>query len=139
MIRQFAPDDEAAVIALWETAGLTRPWNDPHKDIARKLSVQPEGFLVAVADDRIVGSVMAGYDGHRGWVNYLAVAPESRRSGVGRALMAAAERVLEGLGCAKVNLQIRATNESAVSFYEALGYSTDDVISLGRRLEHDTP
>ena len=139
VIRPFASADEDAVIALWEAAGLTRPWNDPRKDIARKLDVQPEGFLVAVADGEVVGSVMAGYDGHRGWVNYLAVAPGSRRSGVGRTLMAAAEGILEGLGCPKVNLQIRATNRAAVSFYEALGYSTDDVISLGRRLEHDLP
>jgi ribosomal protein S18 acetylase RimI-like enzyme len=139
VIRQFVAADEDAVVALWETAGLTRPWNDPRKDITRKLDVQPEGFIVAVAGEEIVGSVMAGYDGHRGWVNYLAVAPGSRQSGVGRALMAAAERVLEALGCPKVNLQIRATNRAAVSFYEALGYSTDDVISLGRRLEQDTP
>ena len=83
--------------------------------------------------------VMAGYDGHRGWVNYLAVAPASRRAGVGRALMTEVERVLGEAGCPKINLQIRGTNHAAVSFYEALGYATDDVISLGRRLEHDTP
>ena len=110
VIRRFVPDDEGAVVALWEAAGLTRPWNDPRKDIARKLRVQPEGFLVAVAGDEIVGSVMAGYDGHRGWVNYLAVAADERRAGIGRALMAEAEGVLAGLGCPKVNLQIRATN-----------------------------
>lgn len=139
VIRQFLPADVDAVVALWETAGLTRPWNDPRRDIARKLAVQPEGFLVAMDGVEIVGSVMAGYDGHRGWVNYLAVAPASRRAGLGRALMAEAERVLGELGCPKVNLQIRATNHAAVSFYEALGYSEDDVISLGRRLEHDAP
>jgi len=137
VIRRLASADEEAVVALWEDAGLTRPWNDPRKDIARKRTVQPEGFIVAVAAEEIVGSVMAGYDGHRGWVNYLAVAPHARRSGVGRSLMAEAERVLERLGCPKVNLQIRATNLAAVSFYEALGYSTDEVISLGRRLEAD--
>ena len=91
-----------------------------------------------MTDGKIIGSVMAGYDGHRGWVNYLAVAPHARRAGVGRSLMAEAEQVLEALGCPKVNLQIRATNLAAVRFYEALGYSADDVISLGRRLEHDT-
>jgi ribosomal protein S18 acetylase RimI-like enzyme len=139
VIRRFASADEDALVALWEAAGLTRPWNDPRKDIARKLRVQPEGFLVAVADDEIVGSVMAGYDGHRGWVNYLAVATDARRAGVGRALMAEAERVLAGLGCPKVNLQIRATNAAAIGFYEALGYTADDVVSLGRRLEHDAP
>jgi ribosomal protein S18 acetylase RimI-like enzyme len=139
VIRQFARADEDAVVALWEAAGLTRPWNDPRKDIARKLRVQPEGFLVAVTEDQIVGSVMAGYDGHRGWVNYLAVAADARRAGVGRALMAEAERVLADLGCPKVNLQIRGTNAAAIGFYEALGYTPDDVVSLGRRLEHDGP
>jgi ribosomal protein S18 acetylase RimI-like enzyme len=139
VIRPYVAADEDGVVALWEATGLTRPWNDPRKDIARKLSVQPEGFLVAVVGSQVVGSVMAGYDGHRGWVNYLAVAPDSRRTGVGRALMIAAERMLGALGCPKVNLQIRATNLRAVSFYEALGYATDDVISLGRRLESDAP
>ena len=115
VIRRFTSADEEAVVALWEDAGLTRPWNDPRKDIARKRTVQPEGFIVAVAGEEIVGSVMAGYDGHRGWVNYLAVAPHARRSGVGRSLMAEAEQVLEGLGCPKVNLQIRATNLTAVA------------------------
>ena len=139
MIRPFASEDEAAVVALWEAADLTRPWNDPRKDIARKLHVQPEWFLVATVGEKIVGSVMAGYDGHRGWVNYLAVTPDSRRSGVGGVLMAEVERRLREVGCPKVNLQIRGANRAAVSFYEALGYTADDVVSLGRRLEHDTP
>jgi ribosomal protein S18 acetylase RimI-like enzyme len=137
-IRPFAPADEAAVVALWEAAGLTRPWNDPHKDIARKLRVQPEWFLVAALDGEIVGTVMAGYDGHRGWINYLAVTSASRRTGVGRALMSEVERVLGEAGCPKVNMQIRGTNNAAVGFYRALGYTIDDVISLGRRLEHDS-
>ena len=139
VVRPFAADDEAAVVALWEAADLTRPWNDPHKDIARKQRVQSEWFFVATVGEKIVGSVMAGYDGHRGWVNYLAVTPASHRLGIGRALMAEVERALRGAGCPKINLQIRATNHAAVSFYEALGYTTDDVISLGRRLEHDSP
>jgi ribosomal protein S18 acetylase RimI-like enzyme len=96
-----------------------------------------ESFLVAVLDGEVIGSVMAGYDGHRGWINYLAVTPSSRRAGVGRALMSEAERMLREAGCPKINLQVRGTNDSAVGFYEALGYTTDDVVSLGRRLEHD--
>jgi ribosomal protein S18 acetylase RimI-like enzyme len=137
VIRSFDRGDEDAVISLWEAAGLTRPWNDPRKDIARKMTIQPESFLVAVLDGEVIGSVMAGYDGHRGWINYLAVTPSSRRAGVGRALMSEAERMLREAGCPKINLQVRGTNDSAVGFYEALGYTIDDVVSLGRRLEHD--
>ncbi|GLI27632.1 GNAT family acetyltransferase [Agromyces rhizosphaerae] len=136
-IRPFRTDDTEAVVALWEASGLTRPWNDPRKDIARKLAVQPELFVVAVDDDRVVGSVMAGYDGHRGWMNYLATAPGSRRLGIGRALVAHVETALQAIGCPKVNLQVRATNREAVAFYERLGYRVDDTIDLGKRLIDD--
>ena len=137
MIRPFREDDTEAVVALWEACELTRPWNDPRKDIARKLTVQREWFLVAETDGAIVGSVMGGYDGHRGWVNYLAVDPAQQRSGVGRELMAEVERLLAAAGCPKINLQVRGTNEAALGFYERLGYTRDDVVSLGRRLEPD--
>jgi len=137
MIRAFREEDTDAVVALWAACDLTRPWNDPRKDIARKLEVQREWFLVAVEDHAIVGSVMAGYDGHRGWVNYLAVDPEHRRGGLGRELMAEAERLLGEAGCPKINLQVRGTNEAALGFYERLGYTQDDVVSLSRRLERD--
>ena len=93
--------------------------NDPRKDIARKLKVQREWFLVAVCGGEVVGSVMAGYDGHRGWVNYLAVLPSMRLGGVGRALMAAVEVQLGEAGCQKINLQVRATNEEAIGFYRS--------------------
>ena len=83
-IRQFTTADEAALIQLWERCGLTRPWNDPRQDIRRKLAVRPDLFLVGIVDGAVVGSVMAGYEGHRGWINYLAVAPECRRQGLGR-------------------------------------------------------
>jgi ribosomal protein S18 acetylase RimI-like enzyme len=137
LIRPFREDDTEAVVALWEEAGLTRPWNDPRKDIERKLRVQREWFLVVEDDGRIVASVMAGYDGHRGWVNYLAVAHSHRGRGLGRTLMAEVERLLGEAGCPKVNLQVRGTNEEALGFYERLGYKRDDALSLGRRLEHD--
>ena len=137
VIRPFTRGDEDSVVALWESAGLTRPWNDPRKDIARKLSVQREWFLVAVRRGEVVGSVMAGYDGHRGWVNYLAVSPHARRGGIGRALMNEVELRLGEAHCPKINLQVRETSHAALGFYRALGYTTDDVISLGRRLEHD--
>lgn len=138
-IRRFAETDSEAVIALWQRCGLLRPWNDPRKDIARKLRVQPELFLVGVVDGRIAASVMAGYEGHRGWINYLAVDPELRRGGLGKAMMAAAEKRLGLLGCPKVNLQIRRGNEDVVAFYDRLGYVEDDVVSMGKRLESDEP
>jgi ribosomal protein S18 acetylase RimI-like enzyme len=138
MIRPFHEDDTEAVVALWEESGLTRPWNDPRKDIARKLGVQREWFLVVEDEGQVVASVMAGYDGHRGWVNYLAVTPSHRGRGLARALMAEVERLLGNAGCPKVNLQVRTTNEAALGFYERLGYKRDDAISLGRRLEHDS-
>jgi ribosomal protein S18 acetylase RimI-like enzyme len=137
LLRAFAETDTEPVVALWERCGLTRPWNDPRLDIARKLTEQPELFIVAVVEGDVVGSVMAGFDGHRGWVNYLAVAPEHRGSGIGRTLMAEVERRLEAVGCPKVNLQVRTGNEQALGFYRAIGYATDDVVSMGKRLIPD--
>lgn len=137
LIRPYDPVDEPAVIVLWERCDLVRPWNDPRKDIARKLRVDPELFLVGVCDGEVVASVMVGYEGHRGWINYLAVDPRVQRRGFGRALMAEAERVLGARGCPKINLQIRTSNAGATRFYEALGYAVDDVVSMGKRLEAD--
>jgi ribosomal protein S18 acetylase RimI-like enzyme len=133
-IRRFEPEDEAAVVALWEACRLTRPWNDSHKDIARKLAVQPELFLVGVVDGTVVASVMAGYEGHRGWVNYLAVSPRFRGQGFGRALMQHVERALTERGCPKLNLQVRRSNREAIDFYKHLGYAEDESVSLGKRL-----
>ena len=136
-IRSFQDSDEAEVIRLWERCGLLRAWNDPSKDIARKRRVQKELFLVGTIDGAIVASVMAGYDGHRGWVNYLAVNPVRRRQGLAAVLMNEVERRLRELGCAKINLQIRRDNLDAISFYERIGFTEDAVVSLGKRLEHD--
>jgi ribosomal protein S18 acetylase RimI-like enzyme len=138
-IRPFHPADEAAVVALWDRCGLTRPWNDPRTDIRRKLAVRPDLFLVAELDGAVVGTVMAGYDGHRGWVNYLGVDPACRRRGVGRALMAEAERLLRLDGCPKINLQVRTGNTDAIAFYRRIGFAVDDVVGLGRRLDDDGP
>lgn len=138
-IRSFQTADEDAVVALWEQAGLTRPWNDPRADIRRKLTVQPELFLVAVDGDAVVGSVMAGYDGHRGWLYYLASAPSHRGQGIGRALVAEAERLLEAMGCPKVQLMVRPDNASARGFYDALGYVSFETWATGRRLIVDGP
>jgi len=136
-IRAYLATDEPSVVALWEACTLTRPWNSPHKDIARKLRVNPEWFLVAEADARIVGSVMAGYDGHRGWINYLAVDPARRCAGLGRTLMAEAEQRLRAVGCPKINLQVRPDNPAAIAFYEHLGFAVEGAVSLGKRLEVD--
>ena len=136
-IRTYRPSDEAAVIALWEECGLIRSWNDPRKDIARKLAVQPELFLVGTLEDRVVATTMAGYDGHRGWVYYFAVAPPCRKRGLGRTLMQEVERLLTERGCPKLNLQVRTSNAGVAEFYRRLGYAQDDVVSLGRRLIHD--
>ena len=137
IIRAFQPVDQAAVIALWEECKLTRPWNDPHKDIARKLAVQPELFLVGTIDDAVMASVMAGYEGHRGWMNYLAVAPRHRGRGFGRALVEHVERLLLERGCPKVGLLVRNSNKEAAEFYRRLGYAQDESISLGKRLIAD--
>lgn len=136
-VRSFGAQDREAVIDLWGRCDLARLWNDTGLDIDRKLARDPDGFLVAVRDGEIIGSVMVGYDGHRGWINYLAVGPEAQRAGVGRTLMRAAEQRLAALGCPKVNLQIRTSNLGAVRFYESIGYSADDVVSMGRRLVDD--
>ena len=133
-IRSFRSDDQQAVIRLWEKCALVVPQNDPAADIACKLQVQPDLFLVGVLDAAIVATVMAGYDGHRGWINYLAVAPRYRRIGVGRTMMAAVEDRLRRLGCPKINLQVRQSNADVIEFYHRLGFSIDAVTSLGKRL-----
>lgn len=138
-IRSYQISDEAAVVALWQACGLTRPWNDPYKDIARKLQVQPELFLVGVLDGQLIASAMAGYDGHRGWVNYLAVAPEQQRRGYAAQLMQHIEQQLLALGCPKLNMQVRTSNSAVLAFYRRLGYAQDEAVSLGKRLIPDGP
>ena len=136
-IRSFQSSDESSVIRLWKRCDLLRPWNDPKMDIQRKLGVGREMFLVGVLGDDLVATVMVGYEGHRGWINYLAIAPEHHRKGLGRAMMTKAEGLLKQAGCPKVNLQVRGANDSAIAFYRRLGYQVDDVVSLGKRLERD--
>ncbi|OAI43084.1 acetyltransferase GCN5 [Verrucomicrobia bacterium SCGC AG-212-E04] len=133
-IRRFEPADEGAVIALWRRCGLVVPRNDPATDIALKMRWQPELFFVGEVDGRIVATVMAGYEGHRGWINYLAVDPDAQRRGLGRLLMSVAEDALRATGCPKINLQVRSSNQAVVEFYRHLGYVVDDVIGLGKRL-----
>src|SRR5579872_2240312 len=121
--------DEEAVIAIWRACDLLRPVNDPHKDIRRKMKMRPDLFLVGILDDRIVATVMAGYEGHRGWLNYLAVLPEFQRQGLARMIVEEAERLLQAAGCAKINLQVRSSNKDVIEFYRRIGYAVDDVIS----------
>ena len=123
-IRPLQAADEPAVIALWQRCNLTRPWNDPQKDVARKLGVQRELFLVGVEGGAIVS------------VNYLAVDPQYRRRGFGRALIGRVELLAER-GCPKLNLMVRSSNEDVVAFYRRLGYAHDDVVALGKRLIPD--
>jgi len=136
-IRAFQEADAEDVVRLWVACGLVRPWNDPRKDIARKLAVQRELFLVGSVGDRIVATVMGGYDGHRGWINYLAVDPAHRRQGLARQLLADVEQHLRAAGCAKINLQIRHDNLDAIAFYRSVGFAEDAVVSMGKRLERD--
>ena len=138
-IRAYEDSDEVAVIQLWQDCGLVAPQNNPIRDIQRKSQVNPEWFLVGLQDGTIVASCMAGYEGHRGWINYLAVTPTEQRKGLAREMMAEAERLLRETGCAKINLQIRATNTEVIAFYENIGFTTDPAISMGKRLEEDPP
>ena len=137
-IRPYRDDDESEVIELWDVCGLIRPQNNPKADIRRKLRVDPDLFLVGF-DDKIVATAMAGYEGHRGWVNYLCVAPHLRNQGHGRQIMAEVEHLLRVRGCPKINLQVRASNKEAVEFYKSIGFVDDEVVSMGKRLETDAP
>jgi ribosomal protein S18 acetylase RimI-like enzyme len=137
-VRSYRPSDEPVVVSLWHECGVTRPWNDPSKDIARKLRVQPEWFLVGTDGEELIATVMAGYDGHRGWVNYLAVAPAHRGHGHGTRLMQHVEQRLLSAGVPKVNLLVRSTNAAVIDFYRRLGYVQDEAVCLVKRLILDT-
>ena len=138
-IRAFDTADEDAVVALWEACGLTRPWNDPHRDIARKLTTQPDLFLVGTGEDdgSVIATAMIGFDGHRGWVYYLAVDPAHRGNGHSTALMAEAERILIERGCPKLMLMVRAENTAVVDLYQHLGYEPETTLVMGKRLIPD--
>ena len=138
IIRTFETKDQAAVIQLWHDCELTVSWNDPAKDIERKFSEQPELFLVALnQQNTLVGTIMAGFDGHRGAVNYLAVHPDHRKQGIAEKLMSEIETRLTTAGCPKINVMVRGSNLAANGFYEAIGYEPQDVVVLGKRLIED--
>ena len=136
-IRAYRESDQDDVVALWRECGLVVPWNDPVKDICRKLGIQRQLFLVGTLHSELVATVMAGYEGHRGWVNYLAVATEYRKRGFARCLLGEAEALLRDMGCPKINLQVRSSNVDVIEFYRRIGYSVDEVVSMGKRLEQD--
>jgi len=134
-IVRYSSEYQDAIVDLWRKCNLTVPQNDSVEDIRRKLVFQPELFFVALFDGKVIGSIMVGYEGHRGWLNYMAVLPEHQRRGYGRKLVEKAVDELRRLGCLKVNLQIRRSNVSVVEFYKHLGFKDDDVVSLGKRLK----
>ena len=133
-IRPFDEADGPAVVALWQACGLTRPWNDPARDIARKLAVQRDLFLVGIHDGVLMASAMAGYDGHRGWVYYLAVDPAAQRKGCGTAMMQAAADWLRANNVPKLHVMIRSENLAVAAFYAKLGYEKSDTITMAKRL-----
>lgn len=134
MIGEARADDAGAVIALWEACGLTRPWNPPQRDFDQALASPSSTIFVGRDVDAIIGSVMVGFDGHRGWVYYLAVSPDRQGEGLGRALMTAAEDWLRAQDAPKIQLMVRGDNEAARGFYEAIGYELQDVVTIGKRL-----
>lgn len=137
IFRDFSSADTAGVVALWQECGLTRPWNDPVKDIRRKQTDKNGAFWVVCRGDEVIASMMIGYDGHRGTINYLAIAPAFQRSGLGAELMRRAEAFLIEIGCPKVSFCVRKDNLSVLAFYDRLGYAADDVHFLGKRLIPD--
>lgn len=140
VIRPFERTDTEAVLAVWRDAfpqydaEAAPPHRDPRHSIEFKLATQPELFFVAIHDLRLVGTLMAGYDGHRGWLYSLGVVHDARRLSIGRTLLAHAEAALAARGCRKVNLQVLPGNDDACHFYEALGYRVEERISFGKVL-----
>jgi len=137
IIKPYLPKYEKAVVELWHKCNLLRPWNNAKSDMERKLKVNPELFLVGFINNTVVATVVGGYEGHRGWINYLAVAPFYQKNGFGKQIVEAVERKIRALGCPKINIQIRTSNKVAVEFYESVGYKIEKRISMGKRLVDD--
>src|SRR5437588_3549665 len=134
-IRTFRASDSSAVAALWRAVFPNeRPHNEPARIFAEKRDVQPELFFVAEIDGAVAGTVVAGYDGHRGWLYRVAVDPTHQRHGIGTALVRHAEKALAALGCPKINLQVRSNNAAVAAFYRKLGWRDEELISLGKLL-----
>lgn len=136
-IRNYRVEDESAVIRLWQQCGLIVPWNNPQADIARKCADSPSLFFVGSFDGSLVASCMAGYDGHRGWIYYLAVDESRQRQGIASKMVRHAETELLNRGCPKINLMVRNNNEAVIAFYKNIGYGDDPVVVLSKRLVED--
>ena len=136
-IRLYPETDLNSIVSLWEICELSRPWNDPIKDIERKLTVQRDLFLILEKDGEILGSVMGGYDGHRGSVNYLGIHPDHKNEGLGKLLMNRIEEELIKMGCPKINLMVRNSNLDVHEFYRVIGYEEQEVVVFGKRLIPD--
>jgi ribosomal protein S18 acetylase RimI-like enzyme len=138
-IRIYNAEDEQQIIMLWQECNLTTAWNNPKRDIERKMQDSPELFFVGEINGKIIASCMAGYDGHRGWIYYLAVKPDLQRRGAAATIMKYAEQALREIGCPKIDLMVRKTNHKVISFYHTIGYTDDPVVVLSKRLVEDEP
>jgi ribosomal protein S18 acetylase RimI-like enzyme len=136
-IDTYQDDDESAMIELWRECGLVVPWNNPLTDIARKKADSPELFFTGRIDGKLMVSCMAGYDGHRGWIYFLAVANSEQRKGFAARLVAHVEAQLIELGCPKLELMVRDANLEVIAFYQAIGFNLDPVRVLSKRLQQD--
>jgi ribosomal protein S18 acetylase RimI-like enzyme len=134
-ISELTADHADGAVALWHESGLTRPWNNPQDDYRRAVEGPTSAVLGAQDEAGVVGTAMVGHDGHRGWVYYLAVRDDVRRTGLGSHLMRAAEEWLGDRGVPKVNVMVRTTNTAVVGFYESLGYQDGEVLVLGKFLD----
>jgi len=134
VIRKYEEKDEEQIVNLWKQCNLIVPQNDPHEDIKKKIEFQPNLFFIGTVNNEVVASIMVGYEGHRGWINYMAVLSEYQNKGFGCQLVNKAIDELKKLGCLKVNLQVRENNKDVIEFYENLGFSNDRVVSLGKHL-----
>jgi len=138
-IRPYHSADKQDIIRIWSECGLVVPQNDPEKDIIRKLKVNPDWFLVGLLGNQVIATCMVGYEGHRGWINYLAVDTAYQRKGIASQMMKEAEHILKNAGCPKINLQVREKNKGVIQFYESIGYRIEPMVNMGKRLEYDWP
>ena len=136
-IHIYQSDEQAQMLDLWRQCGLIVPWNNPLADIERKLADSPELFFSGRIDNKLVASCMAGYDGHRGWIYFLAVQPSQQRAGLAARMVGHAETKLLELGCPKIDLMVRDSNTEVRAFYQSIGYQLDPVCVLSKRLLQD--